>query len=571
MPTGSLGYTYYPAGCTTTGCAAGKLASIAGPGAETLAFTYDGQLQKSATWSGLVNGSVAWTYDTDFRKVAETVQAGTTSATAAFGYDADSLLTCASPTTCPSGAGALTITRSPTNALLTSTSLGNVTDAYTYNTYGELATYQAKYGTSSLYSVTYDATGATRDALGRVVQKTETLQGTTHVFGYTYDVQGRLTDVTRDGTAIEHYGYDLNGNRTTATVNATTVNPTYDDQDRLLTYGATTFSYSANGEVTTRTDSSGSTSYVNDARGHLSQVTLPSSHVIDYVLDGNGRRIAKIVDGVVTKQWLWTSKLRIGGELDAAGNVVSQFVYGTKRNVPEFLVRNGKTYRVITDHLGSPVLVINTADATDVLLQAQYDGLGNRTVVIGTEDVIPFGFAGGQYDADTKLIRFGARDYDSRIGRWLHKEPLRFKAGTNFYVYAWDDPINFLDPSGRDPNGAGGASSTGGGGCEGTSSNGNPLTGPGPGSFAPDSCGGSDWTYLTPDGAFGADWSAACDLHDDCYSMCSADKSTCDQDLNTNISNSCSWCSAVGNAYQWGVSGKTGQDKYNAAQGRCHP
>jgi hypothetical protein len=129
MPTGSLGYNYHPAGCTTTGCAAGKLASITGPGAETLAFTYDGQLQKSVSWSGLVNGSVSWNYDNDFRKISETVTAGTTSTTAAFGYDADSLLTCASPTTCPSGAGALTISRSSQNALLTGTSLGRCPSA----------------------------------------------------------------------------------------------------------------------------------------------------------------------------------------------------------------------------------------------------------------------------------------------------------------------------------------------------------------------------------------------------------------------------------------------------------
>jgi RHS repeat-associated protein len=30
----------------------------------------------------------------------------------------------------------------------------------------------------------------------------------------------------------------------------------------------------------------------------------------------------------------------------------------------------------------------------------------------------PFGFAGGLYDPDTKLTRFGARDYDASIGRW---------------------------------------------------------------------------------------------------------------------------------------------------------
>ena len=28
---------------------------------------------------------------------------------------------------------------------------------------------------------------------------------------------------------------------------------------------------------------------------------------------------------------------------------------------------------------------------------------------------IPFGFAGGVYDSETKLVRFGVRDYDARI------------------------------------------------------------------------------------------------------------------------------------------------------------
>jgi RHS repeat-associated protein len=449
MPTGALDYTYYPAGCTTTGCAAGKLASIAGPGNESLAFTYDGQLQTSATWSGLVNGSVAWTYDTDFRKVTETVQAGTTSATAAFGYDADSLLTCASPTTCPSGAGALTISRNSQNALLTGTSLGNVTDAYTYNAYGELATYQATYASNSLYSVTYDATGAARDALGRVVQKTETLQGTIHVFTYGYDVQGRLTDVARDGTAIEHYGYDLNGNRTTATVGGTTVNPTYDDQDRLLTYGGTTFAYTANGELRTKTDSSGTTTYTYDAVGSLIAVNLPDGRLIEYVTDGKGRRIGKMIDGVLTKQWLYRDQLKPVAELDGSGNIVAEFIYGTKSNVPDLVVRGGVTYRVVSDQLGSPVIAVNTANSSDVQFQASYAAFGERTLAVGTDDWMPFGFAGGQSDPDTKLTRFGARDFDPTIGRWVSKDPIRFNGGlVNIYAYVGNDPINLTDMHG---------------------------------------------------------------------------------------------------------------------------
>lgn len=61
----------------------------------------------------------------------------------------------------------------------------------------------------------------------------------------------------------------------------------------------------------------------------------------------------------------------------------------------------------------------------------------------------PFGFAGGRYDPDTSLVRFGARDYDAEMGRWLERDPIGFKGGdTNLYAYAGSDPVNRIDPSG---------------------------------------------------------------------------------------------------------------------------
>jgi RHS repeat-associated protein len=48
----------------------------------------------------------------------------------------------------------------------------------------------------------------------------------------------------------------------------------------------------------------------------------------------------------------------------------------------------------------------------------------------------PFGFAGGLYDVDTGLTRFGARDYDAFTGRWTSKDPIRFAGGdANLYGY----------------------------------------------------------------------------------------------------------------------------------------
>lgn len=40
------------------------------------------------------------------------------------------------------------------------------------------------------------------------------------------------------------------------------------------------------------------------------------------------------------------------------------------------------------------------------------------------------------------------------MGRWTAKDPIRFETGVNLYQYANGDPINFLDSTGLEPEGA---------------------------------------------------------------------------------------------------------------------
>ncbi len=77
--------------------------------------------------------------------------------------------------------------------------------------------------------------------------------------------------------------------------------------------------------------------------------------------------------------------------------------------------KGGDTYRIISDHPGSPRMVVDTATG-DIVRQMEYDAFGG----IETDSnpgFQPFGFAGGLYDPHTGLVRFGARDYDAYTGR----------------------------------------------------------------------------------------------------------------------------------------------------------
>jgi RHS repeat-associated protein len=280
--------------------------------------------------------------------------------------------------------------------------------------------------------------------LGRITQKTETQDARTTTFDYAYDLAGRLVEVKQNGVTTATYGYDQNGNRTE--VNGITVGH-YDAQDRLISYAGSGYSYTANGELASKTTGAYTTAYDYDALGNLRSVDLSNGSRIDYLIDGQNRRIGRKVDGTLVQGFLYQDQLRPIAELDGSNNILSRFVYADKPNVPAYLIKNGITYRILSDHLGSPRLIVNTEDGT-VAQRIDYDEWG-RVIRDTNPGFQPFGFAGGLYDRDTGLVRFGARDYDPETGRWTAKDPIRFKGGdTNLYGYVLNDPVNLRDPLG---------------------------------------------------------------------------------------------------------------------------
>ena len=92
-------------------------------------------------------------------------------------------------------------------------------------------------------------------------------------------------------------------------------------------------------------------------------------------------------------------------------------------------------------------MVVDANDGS-VLQIMEFDSFG-QVLSDSNPGFQPFGFAGGLYDPDTGLVRFGVRDYSPEIGRWTAKDPELFSDGLNLYTYTGNDPVNSIDPTGK--------------------------------------------------------------------------------------------------------------------------
>lgn len=407
-------------------------------------ISWDGFLMTGDAWvvpgtisgstAGNVSGSVEGFYNNDFMITGLKICGGPLRNIT---YDRDVMML---------SAGGMMMARDE-NGLVAATAIGTVTTETEYNDFGEPETFRAYAGATRLMEIVYVY------EQGRITDSTEVFETDPTVqYHYTYDSTGRLTAVTKDGSPLSGYTYDANSNRiayTGAPANIPEADTTYDAQDRMLQYGDAVFAYTDAGMLQTRTVGSESpTTYDYDFIGNLRSAILPDGNQIDYLIDGTNRRIGTKINGVLAQGFVFLDQTRPVAELNGNGSVKSEFIYGTRMNVPDIMFKDGETYRILSDHLGSPRLVVNTATG-EIAQRIDYDPFGSPNFILGSPDFQPFGFAGGLYDSNTGLVRFGARDFDPETGRWTCKDPILFSGGdTNLYGYVLADPVNFIDPSG---------------------------------------------------------------------------------------------------------------------------
>ncbi|MCB0368764.1 MAG: RHS repeat protein, partial [Bdellovibrionales bacterium] len=279
-----------------------------------LSYSYLGKILKSVSTTGEITSNLNLNYnpDTSIAEIQVLVSDGVISSVMQ-NYDKDGLLV---------QSGSELLTRDDVGNI-TNVSLGKVTQSNSYDNLAQLVNtrHEIQGKDKRTMSFTYE-----RDTLGRIVKKTEEeVWGQSSrwikprkrkVLSYDYDKQGRLTKVLEHGHALREYVYDANGNRIALKTHHQVIKAKYDEQDRLTQYGNTEYEYNANGELIAKSEKVISrfanfwgrffprlrtkvlrTEYSYNDFGELIKIVLPRGKVIEYVIDPQGRRIGKKVNG----------------------------------------------------------------------------------------------------------------------------------------------------------------------------------------------------------------------------------------------------------------------------------
>lgn len=272
------------------------------------------------------------------------------------------------------------------------------------------------------------------------------------LMGLTYDNNGNVQHMLRWGsntsTPLENlsFTYQANSNRLLTDISSFPYPyPTY------------TFTYDGNGNVN-------SDSY----RGIVFEIynidNLPvavyqnNGTVIQYGYDANGKRMEKVINGSTFNFYINGKD----GETEAVSlapyhdNVIYNVLAGSENVAQVKWTWTGGSggsfnyFYYLKDHLGDIKMVLNSSGGVDSWndyypFGMQMDSRNGSTSADGR-----YKFTSKERDAESGYDYFGARYYDSRIGRWMSVDPMKEKFPSwSPYVYALDNSIRNDDPNGR--------------------------------------------------------------------------------------------------------------------------
>ncbi|MBI2838609.1 MAG: carboxypeptidase regulatory-like domain-containing protein [Acidobacteria bacterium] len=326
--------------------------------------------------------------------------------------------------------------------------LGNTT-TYQFDAAGQLLSLTGKLAngtTVSQFAYTYDQAG------NRTVMTD--LSGS-HTYGY--DDRYQLASATHPTQVPESFGYDSVGNRTTSHIS---ISYSYNAANQLLEDTEFTYSYDLDGNCVGKVSKIDGThhEYIFNSENRMTgyrkyDIGSTLLATADYFYDALGHRIAKSVDGALTR-YLYNEE-DIWMAVTPGGTVIH---YHHGPGIDEPLVAwasyEGSYWEPLyyfADGLGS----IRAAKGQDWLgrdMSASYefDSFGqlmSSTSTLKAEWPV-FTFTAREADLETGNMYFRARYDDPRVGRFTSVDRVYEYPGQKLYRYVLNNPINFDDPYG---------------------------------------------------------------------------------------------------------------------------
>lgn len=390
----------------------------------TVSFVYD-KLRRVASTTDVWGQTINYTYDADGRR---TQMSFGNSKFASYTYDSAGRLTKLTD----NGNKNTTYTYDAAGKALTRSLSNGVVSTFTYDGMDRLIHLRDAQGSKNPLVITDN--NYTYNNANQITQNAD--NGGAHTYGY--DTLDRLTSASYPGTGNEVYAYDAVGNRTSSHLSSSYG---YQQFNRLLNTNSASYLYDNNGNLTSRSDSGGTTQFVWDFENRLNSVVTPSAGSVTYKFDALGRRIQRTPSTGVSTNFTYDGADVVRDRNSDGSNIDYLNGPGIDNKIWQ---KGAAQYFFSQDHLGSTT-ALTTANGAVVERDA-YDAYGNT---VGSS-LTRFGFTGRERDATTGLMYYRARWYDPQVGRFISEDPIGFKGGVNSYRYVRNNPIRFIDPLGLD-------------------------------------------------------------------------------------------------------------------------